>query len=120
MVNSNQYSPDTKTMEKSESNGKLIKSEIAVARNDGDEGFGPPLQVIGEGTLLSKSCNQFAKNNANPDNGNQAALYNFSAENGMFRAQILAQRLSRKRKFSQVERGIDAEEPVPKRRRLNA
>jgi hypothetical protein len=111
------------------SNPELIQPQRTTARNGGDGFFESPLKLIGEGILTGKSFNESAENDANTKVEEQEALKNPDAENGEkrissetepFVANKTAQKLYRKRKFSEVEGASDVEEHVAKRRRLSS
>jgi hypothetical protein len=97
-----------------------IKSSATTARNDGDEPFESAPRLIGEGTVASKSFNQSAENDAFTNVKEQQALNNSDAlheETRISSEELLetnkfAQRLCRKRKFSEVAGASDVEEPV--------
>jgi hypothetical protein len=106
----------------------LIESRRTTAGNDEDKFFEPPQKLIGEGTLASISLDQFAENDAITNVEKQQTLDNSDVHNGqkrisseeLFETNKLAQRWCRKRKFSKVEGASEAEEPMPKRRKLSS
>jgi hypothetical protein len=124
---SNRNSADAEIINNDVINPGSIKSRTTTARNDGDEIFEAPPK-LGKGIVASKSFSQFAKNDAITNVEEQQTLDNSHTQNGemrifseeLFETNKLAQRLCRKRKFSRVEGASNAEEPVPKRRRLSS
>jgi hypothetical protein len=120
--NSNRNSADAETIENDVNSPGLIESRRTSAGNDEDKLFEPPQKLIGEGT------NQFAENDAITNVEKQQTLDNSDVHNGqkrisseeLFETNKLAQRWCRKRKFSKVEGASEAEEPIPKRRKLSS